>query len=552
MTHGSSPGGVATWLARAASRPVLATVATICLAAWVLGSVPATMSGLSTRALGVGLVGAALGGIWVGSRTLRFPAPVILLMVALAATLLGRSAIAIGHRVGLVSGPLDWTFIVIAVGTVVSAVVVGRSRRAGPRPTDALVAVAAWSCLVVDLRILQGTAFRDLGIYLRAGGDYVAGRSAYPAVPLTVIPADTSQFPFVYPPPTLPFFGLLAALPRTVVVAAWAAASLAAAIMSLRWLGVAWRWSVFLLLWPPFAEGLWVGNVAVPSLVFLAAASRLPWALVLGPVFKIQFGIPALWILRERRWRDLVIGAAILLTLTLVTLPLVGFDAWAAWAQGLRAFQASEVAVPSMFGSPLSRYLPYAFFLLIAGASILAGIVARGPAGLARLGVASVVASPSMYRHSLLWLIPGLLGLDEVLLWVALGVVTSPVGLWLSVGLAFFGTLGVRRAGRSGTPQTVHPVAALGQAGQRRSATQNRARSGTSAQGPGAGPSGCQGSSLPGDSRRRAGSPHEATTITTAIQLPTDGVSDSGAMAAQNHPVRRVRRAGRATMNPWG
>ncbi len=452
---GSSDRSSTPGFGRLAPRSVLAVSAAVFIVAWLLTTVPASVSRIPVRELGASLVGGALIGIGIGARARNLPPVVAIVGVIAAGAAIGRVALAIGHRVGLVEGRSETTILAIAVISLVVGVVIGRSRGSGPRPTDVLVGAAVWSFVVVDLRIFGGAAFRDLGIYLRAGRDYLDGDTVYTLVPLTSIPPDTSQFPFVYPPITLPFFGLLAALPRVFVVAAWEIGSVATAVFALRWFGVSWLWVPVLLAWPPFVEGLWVGNVAIPSILFLAAGFRVPWLLLCGPVFKLQFGASAPWIVRERRWADLLIGLSVLFGLAVITLPFVGIGAWASWIQGLQAFQASGVSLPALFGSPLSAYLPYAIFLMVATATILAGVVASGRAGLSRLAVGSVVASPTLYRHGLLPLLPGLLRLDEVLLWVALGIVTNPTGMWLSVSLAGLGTFWSRR---SQPPHSVHPI----------------------------------------------------------------------------------------------
>ena len=448
-----------TWisLGSAHSRSILALGATLVVVGWLLSTVPGTISEFSTRELGVTLLVATVAGIWIGARSVLLHPVTVVVVVTVAGAVLGRGAFIVGHRFGLTALGSELADLIIGLAVLVTTLAIGRARRSGPRPTDLLVAVAVWAFLMVDLRILQGSAFRDLGIYLRAGNDFVGGQSAYTTVPLTAIPADTAQFPFVYPPFTLPFFGLLAALPRTLVVAAWEIASLSSAILALRWFGVAWRWCPVLLLWPPFVEGIWVGNVAVPSLLFLAAASRAAWVLVFGPVFKLQFAVPALWILRERRWRDLAVGAGVLAGLALITLPLVGIRAWTTWVEALRAFQATEANIPAMAGAPLSIEISFPVYVTCAVVAIVIGLVAGGRRGLARLAVASVVASPSLYRHGLLPLLPGLLGLDELLLWVALGIVTNPTGLWLAVGLASIGTFWTHLPA---TPPTIHPAVA--------------------------------------------------------------------------------------------
>jgi hypothetical protein len=227
-----------------------------------------------------------------------------------------------------------------------------------------------------------------------------------------------------------------------------------------------------LLLWPPFFEGLWVGNVAVPALLLFAAGPRLAAALPLGAVFKLQAGVPSLWLVRERRWASLAIGLGLLVGLAVVTLPFVGLDAWRAWLNGLRLFQAFEEAVPALYGAALPRYLPYAAFLAISVAAVGAAMVlGRGRRGLARFGIASVVASPSLYRHGFLVVLPGLLGNGETVFWLALGIGFTPtaIGWWLSTTIGWWLTAAIAVVGTfRWTAAATRPRGSLHPLGQQR------------------------------------------------------------------------------------
>ncbi len=95
--------------------------------------------------------------------------------------------------------------------------------------------------------------------------------------------------------------------------------------------------------------------------------------------------------------------------------------------------------------------------------------MARGRNALARYGLASVVASPTLYLHGLSPLLAGMLILGPELLWFTLGLGPWSVGPWITmalVGLALFRV----RGSDLRTPNDLsreradlHPVGRLGQ-----------------------------------------------------------------------------------------
>jgi len=296
---------------------------------------------------------------------------------------------------------------------------------------------------MLDLALVGAQPMRDLSLDLAAGGRYLNGQQPYLTALMTSYPADETQLPFLYPPFTLPFFAVLSQLPQVLVFAGWLAASLAGSVAALRWLGVRWAWVAPLLLWPPLFEGIDVGNVAVLTFVLFVAAPRRPWLLPAMAVFKLQSAVPSLWLVRERRWSNLAIGVILVGGLVLATLPMVGVAAWSDWFRGLQLFQASQAKLPALYGLALPRYLPYSAFLIVSLAAVAAAaIVGRRNAGLARLGVASVVTSPSLNRHGLLVALPGLLGNGELVCWLGMAVTANgiAIGWWLMVAAAAIGT----------------------------------------------------------------------------------------------------------------
>ena len=100
-----------------------------------------------------------------------------------------------------------------------------------------------------------------------------------------------------------------------------------------------------------------------------------------------------------------------LLLLVLATLPLVGIDLWRDWLNGLSAYQESQQYLNGLYGVGLGRYLPMWAFLAIAALTLVAALWVRGREGLARLGLASVVASPSLWSHGFVFGIPSFLRL---------------------------------------------------------------------------------------------------------------------------------------------
>ena len=192
--------------------------------------------------------------------------------------------------------------------------------------------------LVSDWQNSSGGGLRDFNLYLNAGAEFLAGHSPYTTVALHHYPSGgLEHLPFLYAPPTLPVFGLLSAMPHALASGLWVGGSVALVVLSLRAFGLSWRWTLLAFLWTPLEQGLFVGNVAVPSVALLALALRFGPGLVFGALLKPQNGIVALWLLRERAWRALAAGVLAIAALLVLLLPLVGIDLWRQWIQGLLA-----------------------------------------------------------------------------------------------------------------------------------------------------------------------------------------------------------------------
>jgi hypothetical protein len=194
--------------------------------------------------------------------------------------------------------------------------------------------------------------------------------------------------------------------------------------------------------------------------------------LILSGVFKPQSAIPALWLVRERRWRTIAVGAGIVVPLALLALVLNGADEWPGWLNALRYFQESFVAFPSMQGLSLTRDLGGTLALLVAIVAVVFAILGRGRNGLARFGLASVLASPTLYLHGLSPFLAGALSLGPELLWFVLGLGPWSIGFqstWLAISLVGLALLIARDddlripTDLSPSRADVHP---LGRAGQ--------------------------------------------------------------------------------------
>ena len=101
----------------------------------------------------------------------------------------------------------------------------------------------------------------DLEIPLRAATNWSTGAAVYP--PSAMLVQHGPGLPYLYPPFLLPLLTPLAALPRDLVIDVWLVVCLVAAVWTCRRLGIPWPAVPFLLAWPPFGEGLIVGNVQI-------------------------------------------------------------------------------------------------------------------------------------------------------------------------------------------------------------------------------------------------------------------------------------------------
>jgi len=310
-----------------------------------------------------------------------------------------------------------------------TALIAWRVRRGSIDPIAAAAIVGLTAMAMTDVASIWTQGLRDIEIYLKAGHRWLEGAPVYMQIPLATAPADLSNYPFLYPPVTLPFFAALSVLPLPVAAIVWFALSVGALLAGLRWVGLNWRWCLVLLAWPPIVQGLWVGNVAVPLFVFFAVAPWIPAALAIGPIFKIYSGLADLWLLRREHWRDLALAILVVGAVTAASFLVVDARLWTEWFGGLGAYQVSQRLLPNLYGFGLARYIAFGLFVAIAAVVIVLALRTRGRREqLARLGVATVAASPSLFSHGFLVALPAMFRLDTAWFWLAFGITACAPG----------------------------------------------------------------------------------------------------------------------------
>jgi hypothetical protein len=246
-----------------------------------------------------------------------------------------------------------------------------------------------------------------------------------------------------------------------VVVAAWLAATLGAAIFVARRLGVPWRAVPVVLCWVPFAEGLVGGNaqvllVAAFVAVFFGSPAG-PWrsvprdphdggrpAVVDGILAAVT---PALKLAQPHAWAALLrrrpsaalLGLAAATAVALATLPLVGVGAWQAWIA-----QLGRAADPAweLRGSSLVQLLPGLLSPAATGLTVLLAMLVPNRRLGAAAGLLLVLGAPSLRSYGALFLLPAMLAVRRDVALVAAILIGTGVmpGMWagiLLVALAF-------------------------------------------------------------------------------------------------------------------
>jgi hypothetical protein len=382
-----------------------------------------------------------------------------LILVIVAALVIGQAARELtirGLRVPRGAG----LHLGIMAGIAVVAGAYARAALGRGRPGTQVVmlsALASWVAYL-DLTILR-SPFRDASLYLVAGATFARGGVPYITAPMTSVPADPSALPYLYPPFTLPFFAALSRLPHALGLAVIVGLCAAGVVLGLRLLGVKWRFLLILLAWPPLAIGVQVGNVACIGFLLLAATWRFGAAAPLSGVFKAQSGLISLWLVRERRWRPLLMGLGVIALLIVVTLPITGLSIYGTWLRSLGYFQQSFAYLPGTMGLALQRYFPAVVAAAAAIAVTVIGLLVSGREGLARLGIAAIAASPTVYIHGLAFGLPAVLMLDAAMFWALMILVPWWIGAWLMLAV----TLAMLLAGLA-RRHLVNPAAVAGDA----------------------------------------------------------------------------------------
>jgi hypothetical protein len=263
----------------------------------------------------------------------------------------------------------------------------------------------------------------DLEIPLRAATHWLSGAPVYP--PSAMLVESGPDLPYLYPPFLLPLLSPLTSLPRPPLIDVWLILCLLTAVWTCRRLGIPWIAVPCLLAWPPFAEGLLVGNVQILLFaafvaVFYEPGEGAPEQRDLGSrpghdllngilaalvgALKITQALPTLYLAR-RRIRAAVLGVAAIGALALVTLPLTGVQIYWDWlAQLQRAadpvWTIGGVAVGHRLGIP--DVIPIALGIVLA-------LVVRGRDSAAWLGIALIIATPSVHGYTFLFMLPAML-----------------------------------------------------------------------------------------------------------------------------------------------
>jgi len=327
-------------------------------------------------------------------------------------------------------------------------------------PAAALALISAWWLFQ---RHGPGIAIE---IPMLAAQRWVNGAAAY--LPQSFDAPPGPDLPFLYPPAVLPFVAPLLALPRAAVLLGAILVCGVAASWALWRLRIPPSVWVFVLAWPPFAEGIVGANVQVvlfalfvalffrsdkqtaayhptpqdPAAPLLAsetrrvAVSRDARNGVLATLIAAFKGSQAhAWAyLLFRRPRAAIVGLAIVAAVVLATLPFTGIGVWADWIAQVR-----RAADPSwaLAGIAIGKHLPVVLALAISVGSIVAlAFVPRAQAG-AWVGVLAVIGAPSLHTFGLLFLVPAMLVIRREIALVAalfVAIYTEP-GMWIGIAL---------------------------------------------------------------------------------------------------------------------
>lgn len=304
----------------------------------------------------------------------------------------------------------------------------------------------------------------DLEIPLRAADRWSAGGQPYLATGFSA--TSGPDLPFLYPPWLLPVLVPLASQPRSLVLACWLGVVLLVSVWTCRRFSIPRAAVPVVLLWPPFMEGLVSGNVQLIQLAAFAALFYVPggsWqprprpptspsnaeraargglnrdlgdgllAAGVGAVKYTQL-LPLAWLLRPRP-RAAVLGGVALAGALAVTLPFTGVGLYRDWLDQLaRAADPGWVAA----GGPLVLLVGRPLATAAAAGAVVAMFFVRGRDAGAWVGIALLVAAPSIHGYGMLFLLPTLLVLRrDLAIFLAILVARySLYGWWISIAVA--------------------------------------------------------------------------------------------------------------------
>jgi len=304
----------------------------------------------------------------------------------------------------------------------------------------------------------------DLEIPLRAASRWSAGGQPYLASAFSL--TSGPDLPFLYPPWLLPILVPIAGLPRTIVLACWLSLIVAAAVWTCRRLSVPWSAVPLVLLWPPFMEGLVAGNVQVIQLAAFAALFFVPgpsWqpqprglarqngsgeperatgsrdildGLLAAGVGALKYTqlLPLAWMVRPRP-RAAIVGGVALVVVVVAMLPLTGIGLYRDWFDQLgRAADSSWAPA----GGPLVFIVGRPIATAAAIAAVVAMFLVRGRDAGAWVGIALLVAAPSIHGYGMLFLLPTLLVLRrDLAIFLAILIARYNLyGWWISIAVA--------------------------------------------------------------------------------------------------------------------
>jgi hypothetical protein len=308
---------------------------------------------------------------------------------------------------------------------------------------------------------LAWTPGTDLQIPLLAADRWASGGQPYVASSFAL--TSGTGLPFLYPPWLLPMLVPLLGLPRPILLGAWLILCAAVSVWTCRRFGFPWRAVPLVMLWPPFMEGLVVGNVQLFQLAAFAAlfySAGKNWQLAprsleadnreaaappktfgrdlhdgllaasVGALKYTQL-MPILWLVRPRP-RAAILGAAALVLVVVAMLPFTGTAVYGDWiAQLGRASDPTWEAT----GAPLSMLVGRVPATAVAACALGALFFVRGRDTGAWVGIALVVAAPSIHGYGMLFLLPALLILrrDLAIFLATLIARYNIYGWWISI-----------------------------------------------------------------------------------------------------------------------